>query len=402
MNTHTTLSAPPTAERRRRPAAPDSSGVGAPLASTSTSFAGYEIDWQRKLGSGSFGATYAVRGDDSVAVKVLNHKATKPEMVKIVRECACLERLDHPSVISVLAHGRVGTALYCIVMERCAGGELFDLVSSLPLPPEHTARRIFCELLDAVGHCHSRGIAHRDIKLENVLLTESGAVKLIDFGLAHQYDPAHAGGWDRSTLLTEVVGSQNYAAPEVSAGCGYDGFRADMWSSGVVLYTLLAGTFPYHECIAPVEVDVEGLPAEAVGLVKALLEADPARRPTAGVARRHGWCTGAGGGFGAADESSDGLESLALDSYLATLDTESLGVEDAGALWALAALEEGGTGEEMSKEEVERRPERSCGFGSSDTSRKRRRVDPRPSLLESGFRPAHVLMSARWLEVQVA
>lgn len=104
-------------------------------------------------------------------------------------------------------------------------------------------------MLTAVRHCHALGIAHRDIKLENVLLNKAGVIKLIDFGLAHTYPRADDKSIDRSEKLFDVCGSHSYAAPEVLAadrrrGLGYDGFAADAWSLGVSLFCLIAGFLP--------------------------------------------------------------------------------------------------------------------------------------------------------------
>merc|ERR550514_965887 len=113
---------------------------------------------------------------------------------------------------------------------------------------EAEARNFFCMMLDGLAYCHLAGVAHRDLKLENVLLNEAGALKLIDFGLSHVY-PRLADGVsvDRSKPLRDVCGSKSYAAPEVLASKGYDGFAADMWSIGVCLFAMLSGFFPLDE-----------------------------------------------------------------------------------------------------------------------------------------------------------
>jgi len=90
-------------------------------------------------------------------------------------------------------------------------------------------------------------VAHRDLKLENVLLTKDGVVKVIDFGLSHIYPKGAQGDFDRSVPLKEMCGSKSYAAPEVLSGVGYDGFLADVWSLGVCLFAMLSGFFPLDE-----------------------------------------------------------------------------------------------------------------------------------------------------------
>ncbi|KAJ1623006.1 kinase-like domain-containing protein [Pavlovales sp. CCMP2436] len=111
---------------------------------------------------------------------------------------------------------------------------------------EPTARAFFLELCLGVQHCHSRGVVHRDLKLENVMLTDKGVLKIIDFGLAAEYEPLGDGTFQLTTLF-ETCGSKSYAAPEVLSGKGYSGFGADVWSCGICLFAMLAGFFPLDE-----------------------------------------------------------------------------------------------------------------------------------------------------------
>merc|ERR1719359_998491 len=125
----------------------------------------------------------------------------------IQKEHQILEVLTHKNIISIKGHG-LGvdkySHLYFIFMELAGGGELFDQVidRGANAMPEPVARGFFCQMLDGVAYCHLAGVAHRDLKLENVLLTESGALKLIDFGLSHVY-PRKGEAADRSTPLRD-------------------------------------------------------------------------------------------------------------------------------------------------------------------------------------------------------
>merc|ERR1711871_1330679 len=105
--------------------------------------------------------------------------------------------------------------------------------------PEPVAKTYFSQLMQAVQHCHQRGVAHRDIKLENIGVAEDGVLKLLDFGLAKPNQSQHS-------RLHDLCGSKNYLAPEVSTlgPNGYNGFVADVWSCGIVLFAMLAGFFP--------------------------------------------------------------------------------------------------------------------------------------------------------------
>ena len=217
----------------------------------------FVIDKGKKYGEGGYGATYGAKDTESaaapdVAVKVIDTRRMRKDA--IMRETSILESLEHPNVIRVLAHGS-GRAevqqghLYFIFMEVASGGELFDQVidNGANAMPEHKARGFMTQLLAGVAHCHKRGVAHRDLKLENVLLTSTGVVKVIDFGLSHVYPRDADGRPDRSTALKECCGSKSYAAPEVLSGRGYDGPPADMWSCGICLFGMLAGFFPLDE-----------------------------------------------------------------------------------------------------------------------------------------------------------
>merc|ERR1719421_2541691 len=174
-------------------------------------------------------------------------------MDAILKECQILETLTHPNVIHVKGHG-LGAAqhghIYFIFMELAGGGELFDQVidRGANAMSEDIARGFFTQLIDGLAYCHLAGVAHRDLKLENVLLNEAGVLKLIDFGLSHVYPRlADKETVDRSKPLRDVCGSKSYAAPEVLASIGYDGYAADMWSLGVCLFAMLSGFFPLDE-----------------------------------------------------------------------------------------------------------------------------------------------------------
>jgi len=284
-------------------------------------FRRYSIDTGKKYGEGGYGATYPAKDNqtnETLAVKVVDTRRMKLE--SIVRECDFLTSLDHPNVIKIKDHGigRKSTGqdhLYYIFMELASGGELFDQVidRGAAAMPEDVARGFMLQLLAGVMHCHEHGIAHRDLKLENVLLTKDGTVKVIDFGLSYRYPRRADGSIDTSHPLKDVCGSKSYAAPEVLGGHGYNGFAADVWSLGVSLFAMLSGFFPLDEAsnkdwryaklrqaqsqrrstTATVyswyKRPTTHLSKGVVELMDAMLSIDPARRVTLAQVMQHPW-----------------------------------------------------------------------------------------------------------------
>ena len=126
-------------------------------------------------------------------------------------------------------------------MEYAAGGDMYDLIKDGGALSEADARFYFRQLVSALEYCHSHFVVHRDLKLENLLLSESKErVMLADFGLSNRLVPGRP--------LETLCGSSQYAAPEVLCGDSYLGLASDVWSLGVVLYTFLMGALPFGHC----------------------------------------------------------------------------------------------------------------------------------------------------------
>ena len=266
-----------TAARNKKAPTPGTATLNNNLAHSRSLFASRQASLTLPLGP--FEATDAVLGEggyakvvlgrnretgEKVAIKLLDTRqdqnagrATSSEAA-IVREVAALRRAgQHPNVCQLLGYYRLGDAGAChaMVMELCRGGELFRLVERYGAMDESKIRPIFNGVLAGVRHLHAQGIAHRDLKLENILLatSEQGEPlkapqpKIVDLGLAH----AHARGADGKGWapreLTQFCGSRSYCAPEVMARLGYDGYQADVWSLGVCLFGLVSGFFPVDE-----------------------------------------------------------------------------------------------------------------------------------------------------------
>ncbi|GLT55761.1 hypothetical protein SLA2020_288540 [Shorea laevis] len=203
----------------------------------------YEVG--RLLGQGTFAKVHYARSLEtgmSVAIKIVDkEKVLKVGMIdQIKQEISLMKLVRHPNVVELYEVMASKTKIY-FVMEYAKGGELFNKVAKGKLK-EDAARKYFQQLICAVDYCHSRGVCHRDLKPENLLLDEQGNLKVSDFGLSALAQSKHQDG-----LLHTTCGTPAYVAPEVINRRGYNGFEADVWSCGVILYALLAGYLPFRD-----------------------------------------------------------------------------------------------------------------------------------------------------------
>ncbi|XP_004492546.1 CBL-interacting serine/threonine-protein kinase 14-like [Cicer arietinum] len=204
----------------------------------------YEV--RRLLGVGASAKVYHatnVENGQSVAVKVVSKKKiiSSGFAVNIEREISILRCLHHPNIIDLFEVLATKSKIYFIV-EYAAGGELYEEVAGKEKLTEDHARRYFRQLISSVKHCHSRGVYHRDLKLDNLLLDEKDNLKVTDFGLSAVKNQIRSDG-----MLHTVCGTPSYVAPEILAKKGYDGAKADIWSCGVVLFALTAGYLPFND-----------------------------------------------------------------------------------------------------------------------------------------------------------
>jgi len=122
-------------------------------------------------------------------------------------------------------------------MEVCGAGDLLTYVRKRRKLKEDVAKYIFKQIVAGIKYVNQKGILHRDIKLDNILLTSEGRVKICDFGVSKLAKPGD--------IMMEQCGTPAYIAPEVFEGKGYEGYASDIWSAGVVLYAMLYGTVPF-------------------------------------------------------------------------------------------------------------------------------------------------------------
>ncbi|XP_047062336.1 CBL-interacting protein kinase 31-like [Lolium rigidum] len=204
----------------------------------------YELG--RTIGEGTFAKVRIAKNmesGDHVAIKILDKvKVQKHGLVEQIRREICTMKLiQHPNVVRL--HEVMGSkARIFIVLEYITGGELHDIIVDRGSLKEDEARKFFQQLINAVDYCHSRGVYHRDLKIENLLLDTAGNLKVSDFGLSAISEQVKADG-----LLHTTCGTPNYVAPEVIEDKGYDGALADLWSCGVILFVMLAGYLPFED-----------------------------------------------------------------------------------------------------------------------------------------------------------
>ena len=172
------------------------------------------------------------------STRVAIKQIPKAMSASLTREIHHHRQLHHPHVTQMYEVIATESSIW-IVTELCSGGELFDYLAEKSRLAEDEARVLFGQLCLAVYYLHEKGIVHRDLKLENVLLDERCRVKLGDFGFTREYE--------RGTYMETFCGTTGYASPEMLLGKKYLGPEVDVWSLGIILYCLLTGTLPFDD-----------------------------------------------------------------------------------------------------------------------------------------------------------
>lgn len=194
----------------------------------------------KTIGKGNFAKVKLARHvltNREVAIKVIDKKTmNQTSLNKLFREVRIMKLLHHPNVVQLFEVIETDRTLH-LVMEYANGGEVFDYLVAHGRMKEREARTKFRQILSAVQYMHQKRIVHRDLKAENLLLDSGMNIKIADFGFSNEFTPG--------TKLDTFCGSPPYAAPELFQGKKYDGPEVDVWSLGVILYTLVSGSLPF-------------------------------------------------------------------------------------------------------------------------------------------------------------
>ncbi|XP_041448774.1 MAP/microtubule affinity-regulating kinase 3 isoform X17 [Drosophila obscura] len=194
----------------------------------------------KTIGKGNFAkvklAKHLPTGKE-VAIKIIDKTQLNPgSLQKLFREVRIMKMLDHPNIVKLFQVIETEKTLY-LIMEYASGGEVFDYLVLHGRMKEKEARVKFRQIVSAVQYCHQKRIIHRDLKAENLLLDSELNIKIADFGFSNEFTPG--------SKLDTFCGSPPYAAPELFQGKKYDGPEVDVWSLGVILYTLVSGSLPF-------------------------------------------------------------------------------------------------------------------------------------------------------------
>ncbi|XP_064610669.1 testis-specific serine/threonine-protein kinase 4-like [Liolophura sinensis] len=202
----------------------------------------------KTLGHGSYASvksSYDAKKKEEVAIKIVSRRRAPQDYLEkfLPREIEVLKILRHPSLIKFYQVIETTNRIY-IVMEVANNGDLLDAIRNNTYIQEAQSRLWFTQIHEGIVYIHSKGVAHRDIKCENILLDKQNNIKITDFGFAKRIFPVKS---VQDVLSETYCGSYAYASPEILKGIAYDPFISEVWSMGVVLFTMVFGRLPYDD-----------------------------------------------------------------------------------------------------------------------------------------------------------
>jgi 5'-AMP-activated protein kinase catalytic alpha subunit len=251
------------------------------------------------IGSGSFGEVKRIvhrETGDEFAMKILAIDRIKENNLvdQVKREISILKQLNHPNIVALKEVLKNKRHMF-LITELIKNGDLFDRLALQHKFPESQSRDLFRQMLTAVAYCHARGICHRDLKLENILLTEDMQVKIADFGFSNAF---WLDGLENEITLKTLCGTSNYLPAEILRHESYLGSQVDVWCLGIILYAMVAGKLPFDEednelLFASIVKGEYIMPstfsAPLQDLIRNILNVDPKKRLTITKIFMHSW-----------------------------------------------------------------------------------------------------------------
>ena len=256
-----------------------------------------KYNFGQTIGKGSFSLVKICQNTETkqkFAVKIIpkSNMNTEADMERFEREVKVIINMSHPGIVKIHDF-LVDSNFFYLVMDFCSGGTLLSQIGNGKDINEERAKPLMKQIFETIQYIHDKGIAHRDLKLENVLIDEFDHIKIIDFGFSRFANPGQ--------MFATPCGSPAYAAPEVICGEQYDGRMADMWSLGVMLFGLITGELPWkgsnqihvYNQIKNASFEIpEGVSHFGSDLIKKLLVPEPTLRLTAAECLGHPWFDG--------------------------------------------------------------------------------------------------------------
>ncbi|CAI7618209.1 unnamed protein product [Penicillium crustosum] len=259
----------------------------------------------KTIGAGSMGKVKLAKNmetGEQVAVKIVprlsteehrttreTERADRSKEIRTAREAAIVSLVNHPYICGMRDVVRTSYHWY-MLFEYVNGGQMLDYIISHGKLKEKQARKFARQIASALDYSHRNSIVHRDLKIENILISKTGDIKIIDFGLSNLFSPRG--------LLKTFCGSLYFAAPELLQARQYTGPEVDVWSFGIVLYVLVCGKVPFDDQSMPqlhakikkgVVEYPPGLTAECRHIISRMLVTDPKQRASLAEIMNHPW-----------------------------------------------------------------------------------------------------------------
>ncbi|KAJ6167879.1 hypothetical protein N7497_000722 [Penicillium chrysogenum] len=259
----------------------------------------------KTIGAGSMGKVKLAKNTETgeqVAIKIVprlsteehrtsreTERADRSKEIRTAREAAIVSLVNHPYICGMRDVVRTSYHWY-MLFEYVNGGQMLDYIISHGKLKEKQARKFARQIASALDYCHRNSIVHRDLKIENILISKTGDIKIIDFGLSNLFSPR--------SLLKTFCGSLYFAAPELLQARQYTGPEVDVWSFGIVLYVLVCGKVPFDDQSMPqLHVKIKkgvveyppGLTAECRHIISRMLVTDPKQRASLAEIMSHPW-----------------------------------------------------------------------------------------------------------------